>query len=136
MKKQITIGAISAAAFILLLMFGLPLYWVWTAKKDGEAELSKAQYNRKIAIEEADAKEVSAQKLANADTTRAHGIARSNEIIGGSLKDNKEYLKWLFIDALDKTQNQIIYVPTENSIPILESTRLLKNNLTSPPAEE
>lgn len=66
----------------------------------------------------------SAALLSSADTIRAHGVARSNEIIGRSLKDNPEYLKWLWISEMKETNNQIIYVPTETNLPILEANRL------------
>lgn len=111
---------------IVLCMWGCPRYNVYSQTKEGEALLAHAQSSREIAVAEAKAKMESAVLLAQADTTRAHGIARSNEIIGNSLKNNRDYLKWLFIDALDKTQNQIIYIPTEGTIPIMEANRFTK----------
>jgi hypothetical protein len=60
----------------------------------------------------------SAALLAQADTIRAHGIAHSNEIIGHSLRENQEYLQWLFIDNLEKNQNSVYYIPTERGLPI------------------
>jgi len=73
---------------------------------------------------EAHAKFEASIELAKADTVRARGIAQSNQIIGQSLKGNPEYLTWLYIDNLKETQNQIIYVPTEASLPILEAGKL------------
>lgn len=46
---------------------------------------------------------------------------KANEIIGDSLKDNEAYLRWLWIEELSTTQNQVIYVPTESGLPILEA---------------
>ncbi len=71
----------------------------------------------------------SASLLAQADTLRAHGVARSNQIIGASLKDNAEYLYWLWIDNIDKS-GSVIYVPTEANLPILEANRFKQLNLT------
>lgn len=93
---------------------------------DGAAQLSHAQSSKEIAVSEAKAKLESAQLLAAADTIRARGVARSNEIIGASLKDNEAYLHWLWIDNLEKNPNAVIYVPTEANLPILEANRSFK----------
>lgn len=73
-------------AIIILCMWGCPRYNVYQQKKEGEAQLGKAQYNRQVAVAEANAKYESAKLLADADTIRAHGIAQSNQIIGRSLE--------------------------------------------------
>jgi len=42
--------------------------------------------------------------------------------IGNSLKDNEAYLRWLYIEALKEKQGaEVIYVPTEAGLPILEA---------------
>lgn len=69
----------------------------------------------------------SASYEAAADTIRAHGIAASNRIIGRSLEGNPAYLQWLFIDQLQKTKDQVIYIPSGvMGMPILEANRLSK----------
>ncbi len=107
---------------IVLCMWGCPRYSVYSARKEGEALLAHAQSSKEVAVATAKAKMESATYEAQADTIRAHGIAASNKIIGNSLKDNPDYLKWLWIDELSKQQN-IIYVPTEANLPILEANR-------------
>lgn len=96
-------------------MIGCPSYNVYQSKKQGEAILAHAQSSREVAVAEAKAKMESATLLAQADTIRAHGIARSNQIIGMSLTD--AYLHWFWIDNIDKSNNTI-YVPTEKNLPI------------------
>jgi regulator of protease activity HflC (stomatin/prohibitin superfamily) len=110
--------------FIVFLMFTLPTYKVYQQKMVGKAAFEKATQDRKIVTQEALAKKEAAADLAAADTIRARGIAASNAIIGQSLHENPEYLKWLWISELEKTRNQVIYVPTEANLPILESQRL------------
>lgn len=110
-----------------LCLYGCPHYRVYSARKDGEAILAHAQSSREVAVAEAKAKMESSTLLAQADTIRAHGVARSNQIIGRSLKDNQEYLHWLWIDNIEKNPNAVIYVPTEANLPIMEAGRL--NNL-------
>lgn len=91
---------------------------------DGEAKLAHAQASKEVAVAEAKAKMESASLLAQADTIRAHGVARSNEIIGQSLQNNQAYLYWLWIDNIDKTNNAVIYVPTEGNVPVMEAGRM------------
>ena len=102
-------------------MYGKPRYEVYMQSMTGAAELKRAESNRKIAILEAEAKKQSAVMLAEAEVERAKGVAEANRIIGESLKENEAYLRWLWINNLEQTQNSIIYVPTEAGLPILEA---------------
>jgi regulator of protease activity HflC (stomatin/prohibitin superfamily) len=111
---------------ILLWMFGYPRYRVWQQGLEGEAELKRAEQNRKIAVQEAEAKKEAAKSLADAEIIRAEGVAKANAIIGNSLKGNEDYLRYLWIDNLEKNPNAVIYIPTEAGLPILESQRLSK----------
>lgn len=115
---------------VVLSMWGCPLYNVYKQRKEGEAMLAHAQSSREVAVAEAKAKMESATLLAQADTIRAHGIARSNQIIGASLTD--AYLHWFWIDNIDKSNN-VIYVPTEANMPIMEANRF---NQTPTPASK
>jgi predicted aminopeptidase len=108
-----------------LAMYGCPQYNVYSSRKEGEAVLAHASSSREVAVAEAKAKMESASLLAQADTIRAHGVAASNRIIGLSLKNNKEYLQWLWIDQIEKAN--VIYVPTEANLPIMEATRKTSN---------
>ena len=56
-----------------------PQYKVWQQNKEGEAELARAEQNRKIAVLEAKAKEESANSLAKAEIIRAQGVAQANK---------------------------------------------------------
>lgn len=102
-------------------MYGCPQYNVYSQRMDGEAELAKAESTRRTKVLEAQALVDSAQKLADAEIIRAGGVAKANQIIGDSLKGNDAYLRYLWIDKLDSTRGQIIYVPTEAGLPILEA---------------
>lgn len=116
-----TLGIIVLAGLVILLLWGCPQYKVYQQRKEGEAMLAHANSSKEVAVREAQAKMESATLLAQADTIRAHGIARSNQIIGASLTD--AYLHWFWIDNIDKSNN-VIYVPTETNLPILEAGRL------------
>ena len=65
-----------------------------------------------------------AKKDAEIEIARANGVAQSNKIIAGSIDET--YLHYLWITGLQKNNMQVIYVPTEANIPIMESSRFLK----------
>lgn len=119
--------AIFTAIFAIWGCFALgQVYGVWSAGMNGKAELAQADWNRQIAVREAQAKEEAASMLAQADIQRAYGVAKANKIIGDSLKKNEDYLKYLWIQNIETSKNQIIYVPTETNLPILEAGRIKK----------
>ena len=112
--------------FVALGMWGCPQYNVWQQGLVGEAELRRAQQNRQIRIEEAQAKLASAELEAKAETIRADGVAQANQIIGEGLGGPEAYLRYRYILMLEETGGQgreTIYIPTEAGLPILEATR-------------
>ena len=114
----IAVGVIVVGGIIFV---GGPQYNVWQQSLAGKAELQKAEYTRQVAVLEAQAKKDSAQQLADAEIIRASGVAKANQIIGDSLKDNREYLQYLYITGLEdgsKNGNVTIYVPTEGGMPV------------------
>ena len=62
-----------------------------------------------------------AKKDAEIEVARAEGVAKSNKIIAGSIDEN--YLRYLWINGLQRNNNQVIYVPTEANLPIMEASR-------------
>lgn len=132
-----------AAFFILLLVLGGmagcltfgPNYNVYQKEMQGKAAYAEAQENRKIAVLEATAKKESASLLgearliearqaAQAEIARAHGTAEANRIVANGLGGPEGYLRYLYIDALSRNQTkEVIYVPTEAGLPILEAGR-------------
>jgi regulator of protease activity HflC (stomatin/prohibitin superfamily) len=104
-------------------MWGCPQYNVWQQRMAGQAKLAEAESSRKITIQEAKAKLESAKMLADAEVERAKGVAQANTIIGDSLKNNESYLRYLWIENLEKSEKNgsVIYVPTEAGLPILEA---------------
>lgn len=122
---NLSIKTLSVVAVIALLIsmifFGYPQYKVWQQRLAGQAELARAEQNRKIAIQEAEAKKESARALAEAEVIRAEGVAKANSIIGESLRGNESYLRYLWIQTLNDNPQNVIYVPTEAGLPILEA---------------
>lgn len=102
---------------------GCPYYKVWKRGMDGKAKLEKATQDRQITIREARAKMESAKYLRGAEVERAKGVAEANKIIGDSLKGNTAYLRYLWIMGLQDGSSEVIYIPTEANLPILEASR-------------
>ncbi len=98
-----------------------PQYGVYQQEMEGKAELAKADFSKQVAVQTAKAKNESAQYEAQAEITRAGGVAKANEIIGKSLQNNEGYLRYLWIDKMGEHDKDVIYVPTEAALPILEA---------------
>lgn len=125
------VGIGTAAAWVLIVgtlggLYGCPQYNVYSERLAGEAALAKAESTRRTAVLEAQAKLDAASKLADAEIARSRGVAEANKIIGDSLKGNDAYLRYLWIDKLGAEKSEVIYVPTEAGLPILEAGRLHK----------
>lgn len=126
---QVTIAScIIMAVVIFSMIFYGPQYSVWQQGLEGQAELAKADYSKKVAVQEAQAKLDSSTLLAEAEVERAKGVAKSNSIIGDSLKNNEAYLRYLWITdvAGSNVDKSVVYVATEANLPILEASRLQK----------
>ena len=123
-SSDVGIASLIATLMIIIvvgMMWGCPQYNVWQKGLEGEAQLAQATANRKIAVQEAEAKKEAATMLAAAEIERAKGVAEANRIIGDSLKGNDAYLRYLWIHNLETGNNAVIYIPTEAGLPILEA---------------
>ena len=91
---------------------------------------------RKIDAEQrAQAKEFelqSAIKDAEIEVARANGTATANEIIGDSI--SQEYIQYKFVEGLNDGNTEVIYVPTEANIPIMEAQRFQMTDAFNPQA--
>lgn len=127
MDKGITFIIISVTilgiGFIGGLIWGIPQYRIYSQDLKGQANLRQQEWEKRILVEEANAEYESAKMYAQAEIERAKGVAEANEIIGESLKGNEVYLKYLMIQTLEDQETQLIYIPTEAGLPILEAGR-------------
>jgi hypothetical protein len=121
-------GAVIAILLLLGTLVGCPQYGVYKSGLQGEAELARAEQNKKIQIENAKAKLQSAKMLAESDSIRAvgaknvekiraEGMAEAMEIENGKLTD--KYIQYLWVRNIDKGDK--IYISTEAGLPILEA---------------
>ena len=120
-KSALIKTIIVVVIILLLVLWAFPKYKVYARELNGKAELKEAEWSRRIAIEEANAEKESAKLKAEAEVIRAEGIAEANRIISGSLTET--YIKYKFVEGLNDGNTEVIYVPTEANLPILEATR-------------
>ena len=116
-------------ALMVFLVFGMVAgacsTYPWVTGKLGEAQLRQAEQNRKIAVQEAQARLESAKF-----------DSQANRIIGDSLKDNDGYLQYLWINGLHDGSSETIYIPTEANLPILEAGRFSGRGARAPTEAE
>lgn len=111
----VTLAMVAAVAVFSFFFGFIPAWKVWSAQKDGEATLARAESSRMVQVLQAKAEREAA-------TLRAEAI----KIVGQAAKDFPEYRTQEFIgsfaEALREGKiNQVIYVPTEANIPIIEA---------------
>ncbi|THF60415.1 membrane protease subunit [Pseudothauera rhizosphaerae] len=126
MEMSIVVPLAGAGILFAVILVLAPHYRVYSEELRGKAILIEAESSRRVAVLEAEATRDAALALAAAEIERARGVAEANRIIGDSLKNNEAYLRYLYIDSLKQAPNQIIYVPTEAGLPILEAGRSLQ----------
>jgi len=118
-RNALIIGASFLLSLFVINAIVGPLYGVWARGLAGKAQLQEAEYTRQVAVLEAQAKKDSAQQLADAEVIRAEGVAKANQIIGESLKDNPAYLQYLWITEGEKDSNRTVYmVPSNGGAPV------------------
>lgn len=111
-RSLIITAAILTVLGVAGLLIGGPLYRVWSQEQRGRADLAESRYNRQVIVEEAQAR-LEAARLE----------AQSNRELIASLGDDPDRLiDFRLIDVLGEAN--VIYVPTEAGLPLLEANRL------------
>ena len=111
----VSIGTILLMVLTALAMWGCPQYYVYSSRLSGQATLAKSVAARQVLVSQAEAEKEAA-------SLRADAI----KIVGQAAKEYPEYRTQEFIGAFAEalhngTISQIIYVPTEANIPIIEA---------------
>jgi hypothetical protein len=101
-------------------MWAFPTYGVWSQEMRGRAELARATQNKQIMMIEAQAMLEAEEFNAQSEIVRARGMAEAMAIEGGTL--TMEYIYYLWVRTMANNHN-IVYIPTEASLPILELRR-------------
>lgn len=128
MRGGLTIGGILILVLAATgLLIGLPSYNVYSKRMAGKAAYEEAMQNRRIRVLEAEAALEAARLTSQAEVERAKGANEANRIMADGLGGSENYLRWSYINMLQETAGkqgrEIIYVPTEAGMPILEAGR-------------
>ena len=116
----VIIGIIAFIGLIAFAMWVLPQYRLWNQEMRGRAELARAEWSKQVIAVEAAAVLEAERMNAQAEVVRARGMAEAMEIEGGSLTEL--YIMYLWVRTMAQHGN-VIYVPTEGGLPILEAGR-------------
>lgn len=126
---------LTTTIIIIVFIIGAVLLWpqfnVYAKRMAGQAAFQQAESDRQIAVLEAQAALDSADLTSQAEVRRATGVAEANKIIANSLGGPEGYLRWRYIEMLEASTKStgtrdIIYVPTEAGLPILEAGRVTR----------
>ena len=119
LKKYMFIGLAGVVALLIILglIWGYQYFKVFSAEMSGKAKKMEAQQARMVLVEQARAEKEAAQ-------LRSDAIL----IVGEAAKKYPEYRYQEYIGAFAEALkngkiHQIIYIPTEAGIPILEAGR-------------
>lgn len=122
----IAVGAVVIIGGSVLgsLAFG-PTYAVYKQRLQGQADLAQAEAESRVRVLNAHANLDAAKLDAQSEVERAKGIALAIKEVESSLGGPEGYLRWKYIHMLEEgtCDNQIIYIPTEAGLPILEASR-------------
>ena len=115
MEKLVIIGAVAGLLLIGSCSYTYPKYKVYAATQSGIAKLKESESSKQILIQQALAEKEAAKYQAEAI-----------EIMGEAAKKYPEYRQQEFINSFgtalrDGKIQQIIYVPTEANIPVMEA---------------
>lgn len=126
---KITAGVV-IGIFLLIMLNSiisprLNLYRANTEKQaviaEQKAQSEAAEFAARSAVTQAEAK-------AEAMIIEARALAESQAIIAETL--TPEYVQYLYVKAIENNPNQVIYIPTETGMPILESGRAVTTTST------
>ena len=119
-----TLSLIGVVALISLLFGSCAAekkYSVWAAGQTGMADMARAEQNRQIRVREAEAKYDAAEFDAKTEVRRAAGLADAIRIVKDELGGSEAYLRHMWIEAMAEGGDDVIYIPTEAGLPILEA---------------
>ena len=121
--QSVFIGIILLVVTLALIggiMWIIPTYQVWSREMAGRAQLAEAEFNQQVITVEARARHQAEIYNAMAEVERARGAALAMQEVQDALTE--EYILYLWVRLMAGNPN-VIYIPTEGSLPILEINR-------------
>lgn len=123
--KWWTGAAVALLVLIVVSATAIPAWNVWRREMKGKAMLREAEWERQVQVEDARGQREAAILLSERDSIQALGPAAANRILGESLsgESGERYLVYLWLQGLHDGNSEVIYVPTEANLPIMEAGR-------------
>lgn len=113
-------GIVTIMGLVVALLYGIVMMFLWISYSYlPQKRLDRAEIEKRILVEQARAERDSAVFEAEGEVNRARGVAEANRIVNSSL--TPEYLRYHYINTLSKNSQDVIYIPTEAGLPILEA---------------
>jgi len=131
MNLSLKISAVVATVLFLMSLFWIvPQYNLWRAGINAKTVVIQATAKGKAALEESKNSRQVMIQAAKAEQESAAHKAEAIRIMGQAAKEFPEYRKQEFMTAFGEalregTISQVMYVPTETMIPIMEAGRTL-----------
>lgn len=124
-KGLLEIAGGLAALVLIWSLVGYPMWRVWSAHQAGLADLQRAKNEQQIQVSQARGRLDAAELNKQAAVIEAQAVALQIKEIGEQLTKHDLYLRWQWIKMMEEmgTDNQVIYVPTEANLPVLEAGR-------------
>jgi hypothetical protein len=122
----ICVAVFVAIGIVLWSLWLEPQWRVWAAHQKGLADLAMARNDQQVQVAEAQARLDAAELNKKAAVVEAQAVAEQITAIGAQLKEHDLFLRWQWIKMMEDGNSgaQVIYVPTEANLPILEAKRL------------
>lgn len=131
-SESVVIGAlvVLVVGAAVVVLWAWPHYTLWSTKMAGEARTVQAEHEGAARLAQAESEKKIQIESARAEVESAKLRAEAIQIVGKATKEFPEYRTQEFIGAFAEALkegniSQIIYVPTEANIPIIEARRNL-----------
>lgn len=116
-------GIALVLVLVAVFMGIIPIYTVWSQKKQGEADLAQAISEQNILVARAQSRLDAADLNKRAAIIEAEAVSEQIKEIGETLTEHGLYLRWQWIEMMKQREGTTVYVPTEANIPILEAKK-------------
>lgn len=133
-SEALVIGALAVliVGALIVILWVWPHYTLWSTKMAGEARTVQAEHEGAARLAQAESEKKIQIEGAKAEVESAKLRAEAIQIVGKASQEYPEYRTQEFIGAFAEALkegniSQIIYVPTEANIPIIEAGRKLPN---------
>lgn len=135
--RRCVIWIATGVVVIVIFFIGIIFAWkaitpklnLYKANTENQKVISQQRAQSDAAVYAALSTVTQSKAMAEAEVERAKGAAQAQAIIADTLTE--PYLRYLYIQGLGQGEHEVIYLPTEAGLPILEAGRF-HNETTTP----